>query len=345
MGTWKDMSRFSSYIEDNPSFFSPKSMQATTISFDDESMYQAINALGRLSARLPTVHPLAHRLHDILTWTHNFQACSTSMQSKQLFDRLQPLRQWLFWMPVMLVKANDMGSSAMILLAQLHTLAMAIDSSIPELSGAALGSLTVRATEQIDIKLRYKQASISGVEMSSAEMDDLMQFARLTVTQTLLSSQTAYHQIKMEDLRAHSPGVQAIPQHSPYGFRPVSIGSQPGTPDYPPPRFASTPPMVANHSIEDLSHPPSPFLHYGNSLSPRHSQVVESSPRPHSITFDQRSLSGYEYSLQGDSPAYSPVAYSPGFASDQHDEEAWAWGGGPSPAYSQGGFVHQKLWI
>ena len=342
MGPWKNMSRFASYIEKNPSSFSPKSLQATSISFDDGSMYQAIGALGRLSARLPTVHPLAHRLHDILSWAQSFQACSTSMQSKQLFDKLQPLRQWLFWMPVMLVKANDMGSSAMILLAQLHTLAMAIDSSIPELSGAALGALTIHATQQIDAKLRYKQAHISGVEMSSAEMDDLMQFARLTVAQNLLNSQS--HQVKMEDMRAHSPGVQAVPQHSPYGFRPASIGSQPGTPDYPPPGFSSTPPMLANHSFEDLSHPPSPFLHYGNSLSPRHSQIVESSPRPHSITFENRSLSGYDYSLQSDSPAYSPAAYSPGFTNDPQDEEVWTWGGGPSPAFSQGGFVHQALW-
>ncbi|KAK0516859.1 hypothetical protein JMJ35_000014 [Cladonia borealis] len=91
--------------------------------------------------------------HDILSWAQGFRACSTSMQSKQLFDRLQPLQQWLFWMPVMLVKANDMGSSAMILLAQLHQLAMAIDSSILELSGAALGALTIHATQQVDARM------------------------------------------------------------------------------------------------------------------------------------------------------------------------------------------------
>ncbi|KAL2053164.1 hypothetical protein ABVK25_006489 [Lepraria finkii] len=333
MDPWKGTSRFAIYIEENPSFFSPKSMPATALFGDDQSTVQALNALYRLSIRLPTVHPLAQRLREILNWAHNFQACSTSMQSHQLFEKLQPLRQWLFWMPVTLVKNNDMSISAMVLLAQLYTLALAIDSSIPELSGAALGSLTVHAIEQIDIKLRHKQSYTFGIEMSQPEMDDLMQFTRLTATQNRLASESVSAQIKLEDMGARSPGIQAHPPHSPYGFRPASIGSQPGTPDWPP-QWSSTPPMLASHSFEDLSHPPSPFLQYSGSISPGHSQIADSLSGPNRLSFDNRSLPGHEYSLRGDSPTYSPAACSPGFTTDQ-DEESWAWGG-PSPAYSQG---------
>lgn len=341
MDPWKGTSRFAIYIEENPSFFSPKSMPATALFGDDQSTVQALNALYRLSIRLPTVHPLAQRLREILNWAHNFQACSTSMQSHQLFEKLQPLRQWLFWMPVTLVKNSDMSISAMVLLAQLYTLALAIDSSIPELSGAALGSLTVHAIEQIDIKLRHKQSYTFGIEMSQPEMDDLMQFTRLTATQNRLASESVSAQIKLEDMGARSPGIQAHPPHSPYGFRPASIGSQPGTPDWPP-QWSSTPPMLASHSFEDLSHPPSPFLQYSGSISPGHSQIADSLSGPNRLSFDNRSLPGHEYSLRGDSPAYSPAACSPGFTTDQ-DEESWAWGG-PSPAYSQGGSVIPNLW-
>ena len=114
---------------------------------------QAIALFREIRFFDPTDIRERYRLHDILSCTQSFRSCSTSMQSKQLFDRLQPLRQWLFWMPVMLVKANDIGRSAMILLAQFHTLAMAIDSSIPELSSAALGALTIHATQQIDARM------------------------------------------------------------------------------------------------------------------------------------------------------------------------------------------------
>jgi len=341
MNAWKDTSLFLNFIEDNPAFFSPQSMPATSVAFDDDSLYQAIDALHRLSARLPNVHPLAQRLHEIITFAQDFQSGSTSMQSKQLFEKLQPIRAWLFWMPVNLVKANDMGSLAMVLLAQLYTLSLAIDFSIPELKGAALGSLTVQAIEQMDTKLRYQQAITIGIEMNSSDLDELMQSSRMTAARSQRASQSISAQIKLEDMEGQA-GAQAMTQHSPYNFRPLSIGSQPGTPNYPPPGtpgFSSTPPMLPTHSFEDLSHPPSPFLRYDSPVSPQRSHL-EASPRPHSLCFDNRSLSGYEYSLEGDSPAYSPAAYSPGFIPDP-EEEAWAFGGN-SP-YS-GGFVPQHLW-
>lgn len=333
MNSWKQNSCFSSYIEKHPSFFSPRSIQSTDMSFGNESLFLATNALQRLSARLPNVHPLAQRLHEILNFAEDFQYFSTSMQSKQLFEKLQPLRARLFWMPVTLVKANDMGSSAMVLLAQLYTLALAIDTSIPELSGAALGSLTLQAIEQIDNKLRYNQAITSRAEINSSDLDELMHLPRLTLARHQLAEQsilaeTQLAQTQLEDTLARG-STSPQPQHSPYNYQHPSIRSQPGTPDYPPPGlgYPSTPPMLP-------SHPPSPFLHYGSPASASHSQHFESSPRPNSLSFDNRSHQGYEYSIRGDSPTYSPSSYSPVFIA-QPDDEAWAFGG-HSPNFSVG---------
>ena len=330
MSSWKHISRFSIYIEDHPTFFSPQSIQGTSISFDDESLFLANNSLHRLSARLPNVHPLAQRLHEILNFAQDFQSCSNSMQSSQLFEKLQPLRARLFWMPVTLVKANDMGSSAMVLLAQLYTLALAIDSSIPELSGAALGSLTVHAIKQIDTKLRYNQAITVRAEMSLSDLDELMHLPRIMLARHQLAAQSKLGQARREEtfVQGNTPPQR---QHSPYSFQHSSIGTQPGTPDYPPPGYPSTPPMLPSHNFDDLSHPPSPFLHCG---SPRSNPYSQSSPRPNSLSFDNRSLPGYEYSLRDDSPAYSPSSYSPGFIANS-DEEAWVFGG-QSPSFAGG---------
>ena len=332
MSSWKHISRFSLYIEDHPAFFLPHSMQGTSISFDDESLFLANKSLHRLSARLPNVHPLAQRLHEILNFAQDFQSCSTSMQSSQLFEKLQPLRARLFWMPVTLVKANDMGSSAMVLLAQLYTLALAIDSSIPELSGAALGSLTAHAIEQIDTKLRYNQAITVRAEMSLSDLDELMHLPRLMLARHQIAVQSKLGRSRREEafVQGSTPPQR---QHSPYSFQHSSMGTQPGTPDYPPPGYPSTPPKLPNHNFDDLSHPPSPFLHYGTPGSNPYSQ---SSPRPNSVSFDNRSLSGYEYSLRGDSPAYSPPSYSPGFIANS-DEDTWVFGG-QSPSFT-GGWV------
>ena len=324
MSEWKHLSRFSAFIDDHPAFFSGA---APTITYDDQSILLATDALCELSARIQNVHPVARQVQGILDFAHDFRTWSTSMQTEQLFGRLQPLRAWLFWLPVNLVKNNDMSSAAMVLLAQLHTLAIAIDASLPELSGAALGSLTNNATEQIDHKLHSKVSVITPGEMHPSELDSLMHYARLMSARNHL-------QDAMTENAAQQQGQR---QGSPYSFHRLSIGSQPGTPDYPPPispALSGANPILANRSFEDLSVPPSPFLHFSEAGSRRNSQLP-ASPRLSEHSLDARSLSGYSH--QGDSPAYSPAAYSPVFLPDMPDDDTWSFGG-DSPGFT-GGYV------
>lgn len=305
MAPWKHTSQFATFLSDHPKFFSPNS---AVLPLDDQALSMAILALSQLAARLPSVHPLAQRLHDILRFAEDFQIASKSMQREQIFEKLQPLRNWLFWMPVSLVKANDMSSSAMILLAQLYTLALAIDSSIPELSGAALGSLTLQAIEQLDSKLCSKMNMVLPGEMSPTDVATLMEIPRRTVTQ---------HRLE-EALGLETIAARAERQGSPYSFHRLSMGSQPGTPTYPPP---SSPGMLnpwRSPSLDDLSMPPSPFLNYGAPGSRRHSGFLDMSPLPSEHSFDNRSLSAYD--VKGESPAYSPAAYSPAFLPEIPDD-------------------------
>ncbi|KAL9123699.1 MAG: hypothetical protein Q9217_006896 [Psora testacea] len=222
MSEWTHLSRFSAFIGAHPAFFSGA---ASTITYDDQSVQLAITALRELSARLQNVHPVTRQLRGILEFANDFRSWSNSLQTEQLFEKLQPLRAWLFWLPVNLVKNNDMSSAAMVLLAQLHTLAIAIDASLPELNGAALGCLTMKATEQIDHKLHSKISVTTPGEMHPSELDNLMHFARLMSARNHL-------QDAVSDDRAHRQGQRP---ESPYSFHRLSIGSQPGTPDYPPP--------------------------------------------------------------------------------------------------------------
>lgn len=313
MRDWKHLSRFSAFVDEHPSFFSSA---PTPVNFDNESVFLATTALQELSARLQNVHPVAHHVQAVLEFAHDFPSWSTSLQVEQLFERLQPLRSWLFWLSVSLVKNNDMSSAAMVLLAQLHTFAIAIDDCLPELSGAALGALTVKATGQIDVKLRSKVAVVTPGEMHPSELDNLMHFPRL------MSARNHLQDVVSQD----SPHGRLQRPQSPYSFHRLSLGSQPGTPNYPPPispALSSIVPALASPSFEDLSFPPSPFLHYSNAASRRTSQLVDGSPRISEHSFDNRSVSGF--SQHGDSPAYSPAAYSPVFLPDMPDDE-WSFG-------------------
>lgn len=297
------------------------------MAFDDESLFMATAAIQRLSNRLSKAHPLSRRLNEILDFTQEIQTCSATMQSEQLFEKLQPLRAWLFWMPVTLIQANEIESSEMILLAQLYTIALAIDSSIPELGGAALGSLTISAIHQIDEKIRYNQNTRSTFVTEHAGLDEMMQFSRLMLTR-----------YRLEDPRNHDIGQARLHgPPSPYGLQHLSIGSQPSTPGFAPgtpagypqgtPGFSGAFSMLPSHSLEDLSIPASPFLRYSSPTSRPHSQIFETSPRLSERSFEKRSSS--IYSIKGESPAYSP-----GYI----DDETIFTFGGQSPGYI-GGFA------
>lgn len=302
MSEWKDESIFNTYIQKHPGFFLPNSMPL--ISFDDTSLSLATDALQCSSSRLSKAHPLASRLKEILDFTNEIQVCSATMRHEQLFEKLQPLRAWLFWMPVTLVQHREIESTEMILLAQLYTIALAIDSALPELGGAALGSLTVVPIEQIDDYIRHGQNLRRFADGKSSGLDEMMQFSRLMV---------ARYRLEDPDSNDTPQGHIYIPQ-SPYGFQRLSIGSQPSTPGF----VTGTPPgyptgnsfyagafgMLSTHSLDDLSVPASPFLRYGSPTSRPHSQIYEASPRLSEVAYDKRASS--VYSFQGDSPIYSP---------------------------------------
>ena len=302
------------------------------MSFDDESLYLAISTIQRLFSRLPKAHPLSRRLKEILDFTQEIQTCSATMRSEQLFEKLQPLRAWLFWMPVTLIQVDEIDSSEMILLAQLYTVALAIDSSIPELGGAALGSLTMSAIQNIDDKIRHSQNTSYGDSPESADLDEMMQFSRLMLARYRLE-EPGSHEMTQTQIRS---------SQSPYSFRHLSIGSLPSTPGFAPGTPAGYPQgasgfagpfsVLPSHSLEDLSVPASPFLRYGSPTSRPHSQLPEASPRLSDVSFEKRPSS--LYSFKGDSPAYSP-----GYI----DDEPVFTFGGHSPGYA-GGFVNPTIW-
>ena len=129
-----------------------------------------------------------------------------------------------------------------------------------------------------------------------------MQCSRLMLTRFRLES--ASNQV--------GPQVQMSGEQSPYGFQHLSLGSQPGTPGFAPGTPAGYPSglpgsfsMMPNYSLDDLSLPASPFLHYSAPDSRRHSQLIEGSPMLDELSFDNRSLSAFSFG--GDSPAYSPA--------------------------------------
>ena len=331
MSQWKAQSKFFTYIENHPVFFSSATVHPSTLPFDEESIYMTTSALQRLSTRLSKTHPLSRRVKEILDFTKDIQICSETMKSEELFEKLQPLRAWLFWMPVAIIQADEIDTSEMVLLTQLYTVALAIDSSFPELGGAALGTLTIGPTRQIDSKIRYSQNSRGPSVVDSSDLDEIMDFSRLMIARCHFEESSSHD----------TPPTQIRGAHSPYGFQHLTIGSQPSTPGFMPgtpiglpgtPGFPGSFSTMPNHSIEDLSVPASPFLRYGSPVSRPHSQLLEASPRLSDASIENKSAS--TYSFKDESPVFSPRYLD--------DEPSFIFGG-HSPSYT-GGFVAPTTW-
>lgn len=332
MAPWLETSNLASFIDAHSGFFSSRSLVQSSPFIDDQALLSAIDGLQRLSIRLAKDSTVAEPLREMLEFAQAVESSSATMQCEAIFAKLQPLRAWLFWTPVTLSSSNSVKASDLVTLAHLYTVALAVDNSLPELRGAALGSLTAGPIDQIDHRLRFDLMSqpTSTTEMSHAAVEEAMRFPR---------SIAARHRLEKTPIPRQLQGRGPVHQ-SPYAAQHSSIVSTPGTPGFPPgtplgypTSFGGPFPTVFNPSIEDLSTPASPFLHYGLPTSRRHSQLVASPELREESPFDSRSSRGYSW--QGDSPAY---------ASSFHEDDPSTAFQGHSPSAYLGEYVAPIMW-
>ncbi|MCJ1390331.1 hypothetical protein MMC18_003190 [Xylographa bjoerkii] len=333
MDAWKGNSRLALYVENNV-LFQPRTFARPLIATanvpvlpeDDRSLQQAIDTLQLVHTYLSTNHQLRACVEDVLQSARDIESLSATIPAPQLFEKLQAFRSRLLWLPIALFHRAENFGLNLLVIAHLYAVGLAIDTSIPELNGAAFGVLVTAPIEEIDRKLRFSHSPTIQQTYQSPTIADMMQFPRE------LASRNRFHQLSVV---SSSDTLQPGPQ-SPFGFQNLRINSAPGTPGFP-----GSFPLFSNRSTEDLSIPPSPFLlhqSYNNSpSSQRHSQIYEQSARPVSI-HDHRTYSGSSFT--GGSPAYSP-SYSPvpTFVEDEHNYNF-----GESSADYHGGFVTPTIW-
>ncbi|KAL8653998.1 MAG: hypothetical protein Q9210_001772 [Variospora velana] len=333
MAPWAETSIFASFIDTHPGFFSPRPPAQASPFVDDQALLSALDGLQRLSTCLADSPTVAKPLREMLEFAQSVQSSSATMQCDAIFTELQTLRAWLFWTPVTLSSSNSINASSLVSLAQLYMVALAVDISLPELRGAALGSLTAVRIDHVDRRLRFDvtSQSHSTADLSYTAIKEAMQFPRSIATRHQLESARSSHQPQGHG-QAHQSPYDV--QRSRLMSLPATPGFAPGTPLGYPISFGGPFPTTLDPSAEDMSTPASPFLHYGIPASRRHSQLVPISPklRDHS-PFDSQSSRGY--SFRDDSPAYS---------SSFHEDDKGTVFQGHSPASYSGEFVAPVMW-
>jgi len=78
---------------------------------------------------------------------------SPSHTAAQRFEMLNPVRAWLFWLPVMFLQQTRGSPSALIILAHYYTVALVVEPLFPEVGAAYFGSLSLGPIEEIARRL------------------------------------------------------------------------------------------------------------------------------------------------------------------------------------------------
>lgn len=101
---------------------------------------------------------------------------TSSLSLAQQFDRLQPLRKWVLWLPVFYLQQTGGSPSALLIIAHYYTVALLMERLFPEIGAAYFGSLTMSPVEAIYQRLLLIQNSAGLEPEQQAMMSTVLTF-------------------------------------------------------------------------------------------------------------------------------------------------------------------------
>ncbi|KAI9370979.1 hypothetical protein BJX61DRAFT_513069 [Aspergillus egyptiacus] len=149
---WKQESELATFLENQRYLGNANSPVISGFRFQDEdlvSLDHTLMTLQTVQKRVAHNHEYYRRVGDLVEFVRQFQREILSLTAEQAFERVQPLRQWLFWLPPAMLRGGDGDTGALAILAQFFGVGVALDSLFPDLGGAYLGPLSVGPIEEI----------------------------------------------------------------------------------------------------------------------------------------------------------------------------------------------------
>lgn len=139
---------------------------------DVNQLDQTIRALQLTQKRV--AHNLEHsqRLGELVEFVQQFRKDFPTQTSDQAFERIQILRQWLFWLPPSLLRGGESDLNALAIVAQFFAVGVVLDRFFPEMGGAYLGALSIPPIEEIyNILFTTSSADPYNAELRLSLMD------------------------------------------------------------------------------------------------------------------------------------------------------------------------------
>lgn len=159
MDPWKHESQFGDFIAESSTFPtappSPgKDHRPTPPRPEDLEAYQrTLVQVQKVEAHLKHHKEDTTQIQHLIGFLRGSRKISPTLSIAQQFERLQPLRTWLFWMPVGYLQNYHGSPNSLVVISHLYTVALLMERLFPEIGAAYFGSLTIGPVEEIARRL------------------------------------------------------------------------------------------------------------------------------------------------------------------------------------------------
>jgi hypothetical protein len=142
MDPWKHESQFGDFIAESSTFPtappSPgKDHRPSQPRPEDLEAYQrTLEQVQKVEAHLKHHKEDTTQIQHLIGFLRGSRKISPTLSIAQQFERLQPLRKWLFWMPVGYLQNYHGSPNSLVIIAHLYTVALLMERLFPEIGAA-----------------------------------------------------------------------------------------------------------------------------------------------------------------------------------------------------------------
>ena len=348
MDAWKHESQFGDFIAESSTFPTappspaPDHRPSQPREEDLQAYQRTLEQVQKVEAHLKRHKEETTQIQHLIGFLKGARKISPTLSIAGQYERLQPLRTWLFWMPVGYLQNYHGSPNSLVIIAHLYTVALLMERLFPEIGAAYFGSLSMSPVEEIARRLMSISVSSNGAEAGVQQTPlTLMEFPIDTVSEfrsrmgwTHPERTPSFPQfnppnfpIKRESMVMSAPPTTMEQQHyMPYGNLAFSYS----TDEMPMLNSASIPgqhlqasasPMMLSSPFPNQQYLNIPSPSYGSAYSPASSTFegsVAYSDTDEYGSFDVNGAAAYHSGQQP--PAYSEAhhsSYGVGFVTPQ----------------------------
>lgn len=190
MDPWKHESQFGAFIAETNTFPTappspkPDHKPSQPGQEDHDAFTRTLQQLQKVEAHLKANKEDTAAVTQLVTFLKGARKVNPNFSAAQQFERLRPLRTWLFWLPVMYLQRTGGSPNALVIIAHYYTVALVMERLFPEIGAAYFGSLSIGPVEEIARRLFAVSAHPGGhMDRGSQTPLSLMEFPIDTVNE------------------------------------------------------------------------------------------------------------------------------------------------------------------